>query len=392
MIKKVLIDKANRLYQFPPDIFSFMRETGKKPIIKKAEIIDLGRFNWNIPFDEKLKIDTGSLNAAKPDKLKQLKEALADWFYELHKIRLNPLKEIFIGGRISSMILSTALAFVDSSDIVFVPELGLPSYRKAVTTAGGEPVSYAISNKNEWLPNFERLSTRLGRVARLLFLNSPHNPTGTVLSQQDLENLIWVAARENIALVNDAAYQSVSDAKKNSLIGIKDGKRVGVELHSFSYTFGLPHLPFGFAIGYKELIEGITQTSSLAPAFIPDYYVDLALDAIRKYPSEMIQQKKKDFKKTAVEASRLFELISLENMSSGSIPFLWAKLPRRKSSHTFASQLYRKYRIICAPGSVFGDTGEGYLRFSLTASPGSYTKAYDRIKKRLRLLKKEQAE
>ena len=392
MIKKVLIDKANRLYQFPPDIFSFIRGNEKPSLIKKTELIDLGRFNWNIEFDSKTEISPDKLSNCSPARLNRLKESIADWFYDQHKIRLNPAKEIYIGRRISNILLHTALAFIDNSDIVFVPELGLPIYKKVTTTAGGEPVSYSLSNKNDWQPDFERLSTRLGRVARLLFLNTPHNPTGRMLNNKDIENLIWVAARENIAVINDAAYHSISNRPHSSLIGTKDGKKIGLEIYSFSYQFGLPQLPYGFAVGNKDLIEGLTQTSSLSPQSIPEYYIDLALEAIRHYPSEILSNLKKDYKKTSVEAARFLELLSLEDNSSDTIPFLWAKIFKRKSAASFAAQLYRKYRILCAPGTVFGDSGEGYIRFSLTASPDAYKNAYDRVKKKLRLLKSDKPE
>ena len=390
MIKKVLIDKANRTYQFPPDLFSFLPDNEKPSLIKKTELIDLGKFNWNIPYSQNEKITPESLAPASTKKLDELRETISDWIYELHKIRINPKKEIYIGGSVSQILFATALAYIEPSDVIFVPKLGLPTYRKVITACGGEAVSYDISLKSNWSPDFTKLSTRLGHVARMLFLNTPHNPTGYTLKQTELEQLIALASKENIAVINDTAYQSIVDKPESSLIGTKGGKRIGIELYSFSYQFGLPKLPFGFAVGSKDLIEGLTRTSSLFAQHIPQYYVDMALEGIRKFPSDNIAEIKKQFIKSKNEAEKLFELFNIESLSTSTYPFIWGKLAKRKSSQKFATQLFRKYRILSIPGTVFGNNGEGFIRLSLTASASSYQEAYKRVKKRLLLTDKNE--
>jgi aspartate/methionine/tyrosine aminotransferase len=122
---------------------------------------------------------------------------------------------------------------------------------------------------------------------------------------------------------------------------------------------------------------------------IPQYYVDWAISAIRQFPSDQLSGIKKQLKKSKTEAEKLLELLEIESVGEGSIPFVWGRINRRKSSTLLASQLLRKYRILSAPGIAFGDNGEGYLRFSLTATVSDYQNATDRIKKRRLLLKRE---
>ncbi len=390
MIKKVIIDKANRTYQFPPDIFSFLPDNDKPSLIKKTELIDLGKFNWNVPYDKELTITPASLQPASAKKTEELKESIADFVYEQHQVKINTKKEIFIGGGITQILFSTALAYIEPGDIVFVPELGFPLYRKVTTAAGGETVSYSVSSKTNWKPDFKKLSTRVGHVSRFLFLNTPHNPTGCTLNQSELEKLVAIASKENIAVINDAAYQSIIGEPNSSLIGTKNGKRIGLEVYSFSYQFGLPRLPFGFAVGSKEIIEGLSQTATLFSKHIPEYYVDLALEGIREYPSDNIAALQKQFSKSKTEAEKLFELLNIESGTSNISPFIWGKLSKRKSANKFATQLFRKYRILTIPGTVFGNNGEQFIRLSLTASPSDYQQAYSRIKKKLSLLIKSE--
>lgn len=387
IIKKAVIDKAHRLYQLPPDIFSFTREKTRPSPLKKIELLDLARFNWKVEVDTRPLSQESQFETARKQDIAQLKEALVEWFATTHGVKLNGPKEIFIGGRVSSLILTTALAFIDNGDIVFVPELGVPLYKKVTTACGGEPVHYSMSGKNDWRPDFSRISTRLGRVARLLFLNSPHNPTGAHLSEKELEDLIWMAAKENIVVINDAAYQSISPRPTPSLLSVEGGKKVGAEMYSFAYLFGLPAIPFGFAAGNRDVINGLEAASHLIPTYIPKYYVDLALTAIRQYPAEPLRKLRQTLESTSAEATKLLGLLSMEKTGYDTVPFIWAAISGRRHSHTQAGILYRRSRVLTAPGVAFGDTGEGFLRFSLTASAGDYRAAHDRVKKKVNLLK-----
>ncbi len=384
-IKKVIIDKANRLYQLPPELDSIIPRRKKRGLLKKSELIDLSSFNWPIEFDKDINEDF-DFSPASSDKLTELKDELAGWFNSYHDVKIIPEKEIFIGAGISGILFNLSMAFVDNGDIVFVPEIGVPLYKKVTAACGGQPVNYSVSHKNDWLPDFEKVNSRLGRVARLLYLNNPHNPTGAELSEKELENLIWIAARENITVVNDAAYQALSSRKQTSLLTIKGGKKVGIEVYSFPYQFGLPSFPFGFAVGNKEVINGLKSAAKINNPFIPNFMVNLALRAISRFPDEHIKNFRLQMTQSTAPLNEIMDILSLEKCSFDTIPFVWAKIKRRSRSRNAANILYRRSRILVTPGTAFGDTGEGFLRFSLTASKKDYENALDRIKKKIRLI------
>jgi len=392
IVKKAIVEKANRLYQLPPDIFSFTREKSRPARLKKIDLLDLARFNWPVEHESDSASGKDLISPAGSQKLGSLRETLAEWCSVNLGVTLNPSKEIFIGGRMSHLLFLTALAFVDNGDIVFIPEVGVPLYKRVTTACGGEPVHYSVSPKNDWRPNFERINTRLGRVARLLFLNTPHNPTGVSLAEKEIEDLIWMASRENIVIVNDAAYFSISSRPPASLLSVPGGKKVGVEVYSFSYLFGLPALPFGFVIGNREVISGLEMASCLMPTVVPSAWVDLALTAIRKYPSQGLVKARESFQRSAAEATKFLAEMSLRKASHDTIPFVWAEISGRRHARTMASILYRRSRILAVPGTALGDNAEGFLRFSLTALPEVYQAASERVRKKLNLLKSSEEE
>jgi len=387
--KKVVIDKANRLHQMSPDILSFIQTSNLRPILKKPDLIDLGGFNWPVAFENFHNPTVKEIAPAGVDTLSSLKEDLAVWFDKHHHVKLNSAKEIYIGGSIRSLIFLLTIAYIETGDIAFVPELGIPLYRKAITACGGEPISYSISAKNNWSPGFDRIKTHLGRVARVLMINSPHNPTGFELDEKEMSELARIAGHENLLLINDAAYQAIPERKPVSLLSVAGGKKVGVEVYSFSYNFGLPPFPFGFIAGNREIINAVRQAATLIPDYIPDYFVRLASRAVRQYPSESLRNARKAITTSNSEANNLLEAMSLERTNTSTVPYIWAKIQKGdRNSTSAARQLYRRHRILVAPGNAFGDSGQGYFRLSLTATAGTFQEAAQRLRKKLKLFKK----
>ncbi len=384
-VKKVVIDKASRLYQLAPEIRSFVPAEPRRSLVRKTEALDLATFTWPVGDRQNQLAARGGLQPAAQERLDNLKEELAGWFHAYHGAKVEPSKEIFIGGSISNLMFTIALAFIDNGDIAFVPELGIPLYRRVTTACGGDAVSYSISPKNGWLPDFERVHTRLGHVASILFLNSPHNPTGAELNEKEMADLAWLASHENIIVVNDVAYGAISGRRHVSLMSVTGGKRVGVEVYSFAYHFGLPALPFGFVVGNREIVRGLELASQVVPSFVPDCYVRLALPAVRQFPNDLIREARAVVTRNAAEGAKLLTMLRLEKSGFDTVPFIWAKIERRRQAVSAATLLYRRSRILAVPGTAFGGSGEGYLRFSLTAPPASYTAAVDRLRKRRKL-------
>jgi aspartate/methionine/tyrosine aminotransferase len=385
--KKVVIEKADRLYQLPPEPASFLPERRKRSLVKKTEVLDLAGFHWPIERDPDLTLTGADLAPADADLIGALKEELANWYQNQFGVRLIPDKEIYIGGSASTLLYALALAFVDHGDIVFVPEIGLPLYRRAAIACGGEPVGYAVTARNNYLPDFERLNTRLGRVARVLFLNSPHNPTGAELNEKDFAGLVFQAGRDNIIVVNDIAYLTLSARKPTSLMSATGGKRIGVEVGSFPYLFGLPRMPLGYVVGNRDVISGLRQAAKLTPLVALRYQVKEALEAIRHYPNDSLKALRRDTSASRAEAIKLLDLLDLEVAGYDTVPFVWGKIERRRPATYAAGQLFRRGRILAVPGVAFGESGEGYLRFSLTQSAESFRKAAERVRKRPRLFK-----
>ena len=376
--KRVIVEKATRLYQLPPEVTTFADVHRRPSLIKKSPILDLARFRWTVA-RQAFHSDADPFRPATESSLDQLRRDLAGWYARTQSVRLDPDREIYLGGSISSLVLSLSLAFIDPGDLAFVPELGLPLYRRAVAVSGGEPVTYTVSAKDGWVPRFERISTRLGRFARLLFLNTPHNPTGAELSDADINTLLWLAGRENLLVINDAAYQSMSGQPSRSVLCPKGGRRIAVEVGSFSYNLGLPPLPFGYVVGNRDAIGGLKVAEHIQRPFICESWVNMASEAIRLYPNQALTTITAEIAQARGETELLTKKLSAQIVGKGTVPYLWLRTRERSAARRTAEMLYRRYRILVLPGGGFGETGHGHLRVSLTAGAAAIREATERL-------------
>jgi LL-diaminopimelate aminotransferase len=383
-VRKVVIEKADRLYQLPPDPMAYLQSERRRTRPRRIPTLDLASFHWPFTFENST-IQSTALTPANDEELDSLKHEIAEWFQSYHGAKIDPDKEIFIGGSVSTLLYLVALAFVDSGDIVFVPSLGIPLYRRVTGAVGGETLRYDISAKNNWLPSFDRVTSRAGRVARVLFLNSPHNPTGAELDNGVLTDLVWLAGKENVLLVNDASHAAISGRKSVSLMSVSGGKQTGIELYSFPRTFGTPSIPLGFAVGNKDAIAGLRSAGQVVPQVIYSWMISMANEAIRSRTNRL-EEVRRQIMQSRSSAISLCETLDLEPAGYPSIPFVWAKIEGRRPASALAATLFRRSRVLVTPGSAFGENGEGYIRFSLTADSNTIESARQRIAKKLTLL------
>ena len=384
MIKKVVLDKADRLYHFPFDMEDFFPRRALKAGEKRIPTIDLGRFHWSIESGPPIS-DKNALAMANSEDFARLKEAISNWFSEEYNVRIDPRKEIYIGQGIHRVIFDICLAYVEYGDIVLCPEPGMPFYRRMVISVCGIPVTYPVTEKNDYKPSFARLSSNLGKATKILILNNPHNPCGTMLEDTEMSELLRIASRQNLFIINDAAYCSLTEEKYLPLRAIPGGEKVSLEIFSIPFTFGLPYLPFGFAIGPPGVISGLDTIRKTIGITIPKPWIEATIKVIESFPSPELKDIRRRFDQSRLEANRLVDLMDWGVAGGKSCPFLWVKIPERKQSGSYAAALLRRKRILTLPGTAFGEIGEGYMRFSLSAPPEEYKEAYDRLSKRLTL-------
>lgn len=385
MPKKIIVDRADRLYQMPRSTDEFYPQ----PTLlggRKTVVIDLGRPNWGGSGVES-GVTTGgfSADALKPatkEKISSLQAVIAEWAARELGVKLNPDREVFVAGGMRELLSLTGMAYLDPGDLALFPNPGYPAYRQTIITYGAESVAYHLTEKREFMPRLKQFSERLGRAARVMFINNPHNPSGAEFDMERLDELLWLAARENLLLVNDSAYIAFSSNEDVSLMGSPSGRRIGLEFYSLTFLRANGKLPVAFAIGARDLISGLRAAANVRESELMNFRVEEALEALRKYPSSELHSLRSRIRDAWAPALELCENLGLTPVSKQGFPYLLAQTPRRTSSQSFSATLMRRYGLVTLPGVAFGDLAEGYIRMALTGGPLLYQEALERVKSR----------
>jgi len=373
VVKRLVLEKADRLYHTPLTLDEFLPGSGRHKMVRR-DIIDLARLHWpQLP--DNTAPECQPHRAAEEGDLKTLADVTAEWYRARYGITLNPKKEIFISRSIRQILSLFTLAFLNPGDMLLIPDPGIWHYRAAAALASAETVPYHLTERNNYRPAVGSLSTSLTRLSKAMIINSPHNPSGQILTREGLSELLHLAGRENLILVLDQAFNEYIDSDQPaSLYGLPGGRKVALELYSYAYNFGLGGLSLSLAIGQPALIAGLRQAArsfGLTVALSEARLVLAALDRYRANTGALNSH----FAENRKHADQLCQALRLYPAQYRNGPFYWAKLPGRKQSRRFARQLFLRSGLISAPGIAFGENGEGYLRFSLTPMAGQYQKA-----------------
>jgi LL-diaminopimelate aminotransferase len=374
MIKKLMLEKADRLYHLPPVLDEFLPKRERKKMLGR-EVFDLARFQW-LADRQKESYDNDSLPAA-DDEILGLAEKTAAWYHDRFGVKINPAKETIIGGSIRQILGLFSLAFFNPGDIILIPNPGIWHYRAAAALALAETVPYHLSERNRFKPALNTISGNLARTAKAMIINSPHNPTGAVLAGEELREILRMAGRENLLLIMDQAFEGLIDGNGSvSLYALPGGRKAAMELYSYAYNFGQPLPSVGFAVGQPAIITGLKRVMRTFGYIITKGQIKSGLNACND-PKSGLEEIRRRFAGNRELLDRLCKKMRLIPAEYRSGPFYWAKLPGRRQSRRFCRLLYLRCGILAVPGIAFGENGEGYIRFSLTGRPDTYQMALD---------------
>jgi len=376
---------ANRLHTVEEYYFSkklrevhAMKATG-------APIINLGIGSPDLaPPKTVISAITDSLTDASAHKyqsyqgLPELRSAMADFYKTHYNVRLNPDNEVLplIGSKEGIMHIS--MAYLNEGDAVLIPNPGYPTYTSVTKLVGADPIFYDLKASSNWQPDLAALERMNLSKVKLMWVNYPHMPTGTLGNQTTLKALVAFAKKHAILLVNDNPYSFILNKQPSSIFNIEGAKEVCLELNSLSKTFNMAGWRVGMLTGSAEHLQNVIKVKSNMDSGM--FY------GIQKGAIEALNSSKNwfnDLNKIYAERRALvWELATVLNCTfetTTSGMFVWAKLPSAAKSEAYIDSILHQHHIFIAPGTIFGSNGEGYIRFSLCAPKESILSAIKRV-------------
>jgi len=393
-----LFQEANRLKRLPLYLFTILDELKAQAMARGVDVIDLGMGNPDLPPPKHVMAEL-IRQARRPENYRysrkhddvetKLNEAIAQWYHRKFRVTLEPRSEVLplIGSKEGISHLS--LALLNHDDIALVPNPTYPVHFNGVVLAGGVLYNLPIHQENHYLPELHTIPRSVLRQSKMLFLSYPHNPTTAVADLTFFKDAVAWARTHRIMIVHDFAYSDfVFDGHRApSLLEVQGAKDVVVEFHTLSKSYSLPGLRLGFAVGNRDILASLAKTKSYVDFGIFRAVQWAAIQALSG-PQEYVHQAVATYLRRRNVFLQGLKRIGWDvPMPTGTF-YVWAKLPRKFGALTsleFASLLVQEAGVVAAPGSGFGEYGEGYIRFALVEPEGRLTEAVKRIARILQM-------
>jgi LL-diaminopimelate aminotransferase len=383
------IEVATRIKTLPPYLFAAIDKMKQEAIARGVDIINLGIGDPDLPTPAPI-IDSLAKAAKDPkhhqypsyEGMLSFRKAVAGWYKRRFNVTLDPTNEVLtlIGSK--EGIGHIHLAFVDSGDIVLVPSPGYPVYPVGTGFSGGVSHIMPLTKANGFLPDLNAIPKDVARKAKLMWLNSPNNPTSVIMTKDYFKRAIEFAQDNQIIICHDAAYSEIyyDGQRPASFMEVEGAKDVGVEFHSLSKTYNMTGWRLGFVVGNKDVLAGLGKVKSNLDSGCFEAVQEAGITALGLGDSvtdgiRTIYQERRD---TLIPG---LKQLGLEVDAPPAAFYIWVTVPKGYTSTSFTAHLLEKTGIVTTPGNGFGAPGEGYIRMTVCTTKERLAEAVERIKK-----------
>lgn len=312
-----------------------------------------------------------------------LRETISNKIKTLHRRYYNPETEITITAGATQAIFTAITAFISPGDEVIVVKPAYDSYEPSILANVGVPVSVSMSTETYTI-DWTEFKSKITNKTKMVIINTPHNPTGTILTKEDMLQLEEILLHTNIILLSDEVYEHILfDGKEHqSASKFNDLASRSIICSSFGKTFHITGWKIGYCVGPKELMHEFRKTHQFN-VFSTHHPAQIGLAEYLKTPEHYTNlnafyQKKRDFFIQGLKNSKFrilpckgtyFQLLDYSNIT-------------KERDVSFAERLIKEYKIASIPISVFNtdNRDDKVLRFCFAKTQDTLQQAVDILK------------
>ena len=306
-----------------------------------------------------------------------LRQAIVDNDYTPRGIHVSP-EEVFISDGAGSDLGNLSELF-DASNSVAILEPSYPAYVDTSRMAGREIIWLPCLAQNNFYPALPK------QKADIIYLCFPNNPTGTVLTRDELSRWVEYARANHSIILFDAAYEAfIEDTDvPHSIYEIEGAQEVAIEIRSFSKTAGFTAVRCGYTVVPKATGLQTMWLRRQCTKFNGASYISQRAAEATYTPEgkAAIQANLSYYKQTAQIFLEGLRTLGYEVFGGKNAPYIWCRVPHGYTSWSFFDHLLHTSQIVCTPGAGFGPTGEGFVRFSAFSNRKDVEEALKRMKK-----------
>ncbi|MEW6042633.1 MAG: pyridoxal phosphate-dependent aminotransferase, partial [Elusimicrobiota bacterium] len=328
-------------------------------------------------------IDNGFTHYGPSAGLPEHRQAIAEYISATRGIKVDA-DEVVVTPGAKPIIFFTILTWLRPGDEVITPSPGFPIYDSMISFVGAKPVPLPLREENDFNPDPDEFKKLVTPLTKMIIINSPHNPCGSVISGDVLKKMADVVGNyDEILLISDEVYSEILyEGRHESIVSIPGMKEKTVLIDGYSKTFAMTGWRCGYGVMNKEIAQHVTRLQTNSNSCTATFTQIACIEAL-KGPKDDVKKMVAEFKRRRdVIVKGLNEVTGFScRLPKGAFYVFPNIKDTGKNSKDLEAILLNEAGVACLSGTSFGAFGKGYIRFSYANSVENINKALDKIKK-----------
>jgi len=338
----------------------------------------------NIIEAAKTALDNGFTHYGPSNGLPQAREAVANYINKKRNLEIYNANEIVITPGAKPILFYGMMAVIDEGDEVIYPNPGFPIYESMINFLGATPIALPLKEEREFRFDIADLEARITPKTRMMIINSPQNPTGGILTHDDLRQIADLAIKHDIIVLADEIYSQITydDFRHESILQFEGMKERTILLDGFSKTFAMTGWRMGYGAMPEHLAKVVAKLQTNCTSCTSSFSQMAGIEALSENTDAIAAEFVEEFKnRRDVIVERLNAIPGIRCLSPKGAFYVFPNITGTgMTSQEFADFSLYEAGVACLSGTAFGSAGEGFVRFSYANSIDNIEEAMKRIK------------
>ena len=312
--------------------------------------------------------------------LPELRQTIADYVSRTRNVPVSSEEVVVVPGG-KPIIFFTILALIERGDEVIYPNPGFPIYESMINYSLGKAVPIQLREERDFSVDVKELASLISDRTRLIILNSPHNPTGGVLTKKDILEIAEAIGDRNIMVLSDEIYSRlIFEGEDFSIMSVPGFKERTILLDGFSKTYAMTGWRMGYGVMRADLATHISRLNTNSISCTASFTQIAGIEALRGDQSSVDKMNAEFKRRRDVFVAGLNKIKGFSCRLPKGAFYAFPNITKTGwPSKKLADALLEQAGVACLSGTAFGAYGEGYLRFSVANSLENLNKALTRI-------------
>ncbi|HEX2392104.1 MAG TPA: LL-diaminopimelate aminotransferase [Solirubrobacterales bacterium] len=386
-----IADPSRRLRAIPPYKFQELERQIADKRAAGIDVISLGigdpdepTYDYIVRAMQEAVADPGTHQYPSNRGRAEFRQALAEFYERRFGVEIDPENEVIPAIGAKECICNLCFAFLDPGDVALASDPGYPVYTGGPLLAGADSELLPLLPELGFAPDLTAIPADVAARARLMFLNYPNNPSGAVVPEGFFEMVVSFAREHEILVVHDNAYSETTydGYVAPSFLATPGAKEVGVEVFSLSKGYNMTGWRCAAILGNADAVNAYWRLKTNVDSGLFEA-VQLAGAAALRGPRGPVERMNETYARRRDLVVSALRAIGVDVAAPKGTIYVWAPVPEGHTSTSFCELVLEEAAVVISPGSMYGPSGEGFFRISLTTPDERIEEAVERMREHL---------